>query len=124
MSYLDRILQPDEKVLVRGELHWVIYLWSFVLLATAVVLAIWTRFTLIQQDQALVAYSIAGALLAFGIITFLSRMLVKWTTEFAVTDHRVVVKRGVIARHTVEMNVDKVESVDVDQTILGRPILL
>ena len=44
----------------------------------------------------------------------------RWTTEIAVTDRRVIYKRGFIQRHTVEMNVDKVESVDVDQSILGR----
>ena len=36
------------------------------------------------------------------------------------TDRSIVYKRGFIPRHTVEMNMDKVESVDVDQSILGR----
>jgi uncharacterized membrane protein YdbT with pleckstrin-like domain len=44
----------------------------------------------------------------------------RWTTEIDVTDRRIVFKRGYIRRHTVEMNMDKVESVDVDQSILGR----
>ena len=44
----------------------------------------------------------------------------RWTTELAVTNRRVIYKRGFISRHTIEMNMDKVESVDVDQTILGR----
>ena len=44
----------------------------------------------------------------------------RWTTEIDVTDRRIVYKRGFIRRHTVEMNTDKVESVDVDQSILGR----
>ena len=38
----------------------------------------------------------------------------------AVTSQRIIVKRGLVSLHTVEMNVDKVESVDVDQSILGR----
>ena len=33
---------------------------------------------------------------------------------------RIVYKRGFIRRHTVEINMDKVEGVDVDQSILGR----
>jgi uncharacterized membrane protein YdbT with pleckstrin-like domain len=45
---------------------------------------------------------------------------VRWITELAVTNLRVVYKRGFITRHTAEMNMDKVESVDVDQSILGR----
>ena len=38
----------------------------------------------------------------------------------AVTDRRVIYKSGLIRRHTVEMNLDKVESVDVDQSLAGR----
>jgi uncharacterized membrane protein YdbT with pleckstrin-like domain len=44
----------------------------------------------------------------------------RWTTEVDVTERRIVYKRGLIWRHTVEMNMDKVESVDVDQSVLGR----
>jgi uncharacterized membrane protein YdbT with pleckstrin-like domain len=43
-----------------------------------------------------------------------------WITEFAITNIRVIYKRGFIARHTAEMNMDKVESVDVDQSVPGR----
>ena len=42
------------------------------------------------------------------------------STELAVTDQRVIYKTGVLARHTLEMNRTKVESVTVDQTLLGR----
>ena len=41
-------------------------------------------------------------------------------SELAVTDHRVIYKTGLLSRHTIEMNRDKVESVDVDQTVPGR----
>ena len=44
----------------------------------------------------------------------------RFTTEIAVTDRRIIVKRGFIRRHTVEVNLQKVGSVDVDQSILGR----
>jgi uncharacterized membrane protein YdbT with pleckstrin-like domain len=42
------------------------------------------------------------------------------STEIAVTDRRIIYKRGWISRHTEEMNISKVETVDVDQSILGR----
>jgi uncharacterized membrane protein YdbT with pleckstrin-like domain len=42
------------------------------------------------------------------------------TTELVVTDRRVIYKSGLISRHTLEMNNSKVESVDVDQSLLGR----
>ena len=58
--------------------------------------------------------ALTGLVLAFGA------WFRRWTTEIDVTDRRIVYKRGFIRRHTVEMNMDKVESVDVDQSILGR----
>jgi uncharacterized membrane protein YdbT with pleckstrin-like domain len=44
----------------------------------------------------------------------------RWTIETDVTTFRVVHKIGFITRKTFEMSLDKVESVDVNQTILGR----
>jgi hypothetical protein len=47
-------------------------------------------------------------------------MLIKWCTEIAVTNLRVIYKTGFVWRRTVEMNMDMVVSVRVDQTVLGR----
>jgi uncharacterized membrane protein YdbT with pleckstrin-like domain len=44
----------------------------------------------------------------------------RWTTEIAITDRRIIFKRGFIRRDTIEMSVEKVESVDVNQSLLGR----
>jgi uncharacterized membrane protein YdbT with pleckstrin-like domain len=68
-------------------------------------------------------YLVYITLAVFGVgalITFLRAWFIRWITEFAVTDRRVIYKRGFISRHTVEMNMDKIESVDVDQSLLGR----
>ncbi len=44
----------------------------------------------------------------------------KYTDEFAITNKRVVIKTGLISRKTIELNLNKIESVNVDQTIFGR----
>ncbi len=120
MSYFDRVLQPGEKVLVRGRLHWVIYLPAFLAMAAAAVVAAASWLLLKDPSAAMIGYALAALVLAYGVITFIGRMIVRMSTEFGVTDHRIIVKRGLISLHTIEMSVDKVESVDVDQTILGR----
>jgi uncharacterized membrane protein YdbT with pleckstrin-like domain len=121
VSYLDKILQPGEKLLARGKVHWVIFTPSVLGLVAAIMLAIWALLALTQSQQlALAVYVIAGLLALVSIFAFLGRLLLRMTTEFAVTDRRVIVKRGFISLHTVEMHMDKVESVDVDQTIWGR----
>lgn len=44
----------------------------------------------------------------------------RWTSEFAVTNKRVVIKVGLISRRMIEMNLSKVESIEVRQDIPGR----
>ena len=62
-----------------------------------------------------------GFLTLKGLFTlFLAPLLARWTSEFAVTSQRVVIKTGLIARDTLEMNLQKIESVGVDQSLLGR----
>lgn len=42
------------------------------------------------------------------------------TSEFVITNKRIIIKTGFISRKTLEMNLNKIESVNVDQGILGR----
>lgn len=51
---------------------------------------------------------------------FILPIIDRWTSEFAVTNRRVIIKVGLIARRTVEVNLAKVESVIVDQGVIGR----
>jgi uncharacterized membrane protein YdbT with pleckstrin-like domain len=51
---------------------------------------------------------------------FISSILRRWSDEFVVTNKRIVVKTGIISRYTFEMNLNKVETINVDQSIFGR----
>jgi len=119
MRYIERILQPGETVVFRGKLHWIVYVPAIILLLTA--LAALIAFTRIKSNpiqMGLLFVAVAcGFIGGFGI---LKAWFDRWTTEIDVTDRRIVYKTGLIWRHTVEMNMDKVESVDVDQSLLGR----
>jgi uncharacterized membrane protein YdbT with pleckstrin-like domain len=55
-----------------------------------------------------------------GVLLAIAAWLKRFGTEIAVTDRRVIYKTGLIRRHTTEINMDKIESVDVDQSVLGR----
>jgi uncharacterized membrane protein YdbT with pleckstrin-like domain len=120
MSYLKHILQPGENVIFDGRLHWIIYRKAILFLictVLAVVAAVHFRDTQYRW-----AISLA-LILVFALLTLLFALHAWWqsfTTEIAVTTGRVIYKTGFIKRHTVEMNMDKVESVDVDQSLLGR----
>lgn len=51
---------------------------------------------------------------------FILPLIHRYTDEFAITNKRVIIKTGLFSRKTLEMNLGKIESVNVDQSILGR----
>ena len=55
-------------------------------------------------------------LLTLGIAPLIDR----WTSEYVITNKRIVVKTGLVSRHTLEMNLDKIETINVEQSIIGR----
>src|SRR5580704_5406656 len=118
MGYVDRILQPGETVIHRARLHWLIYWRAIVLLAVAAVLAVLAG----QRNDELSQILLYGALamLVLAVLDGLAAAIRRGSTELAVTNHRVIFKRGLLSRHTIEMNRSKVESVDVDQSLMGR----
>jgi uncharacterized membrane protein YdbT with pleckstrin-like domain len=120
MRYVRRVLQPGETIVYAARLHWVVYLRTIMLLTICILLVAVAVTTSDHQNVSL-ALGIAAIIFALlGLSAGLRAFIRRTTTELAVTDHRVIYKAGLLARHTIEMNRDKVESVDVDQTLLGR----
>lgn len=117
--YIDDILQPGEKLLYSTNLHWVVYLPGLVGWVVSIALLVGSQMIL-QGTLVLVCLvlSAAAALVAF-YLSFRG-WFKRWTTETDVTSLRVVHKEGFIKRRTFEMSLDKVESVDVNQSIPGR----
>jgi uncharacterized membrane protein YdbT with pleckstrin-like domain len=57
----------------------------------------------------------------YGLFTLLiGPAIARWASEFVITNRRIIIKQGFIARKTFEMNVSKIESVNVDQSLFGR----
>lgn len=118
MSYVSKVLHPDERVVATGRKHWIIYARGAVvgLIGIAVV-----AFGYGVGGTPGFWLSIAGGVVfAFGLLMMLAAWIEQWTTEIAVTSRRVIQKTGLIQRNTSEMNMDKVESVLVNQSLLGR----
>lgn len=117
--YIDDILQPGEKLLYSTNLHWVFYLPGLIGWIVSIALLLGSQMTL---QGTLVVLCLAGSGVAALVAFYLSfrAWFKRWTTETDVTSLRVVHKEGFIKRRTFEMSLDKVESVDVNQSILGR----
>jgi uncharacterized membrane protein YdbT with pleckstrin-like domain len=120
MRYVRRVLQPGETVVYATRLHWLIYVRAVVLAVIAVAVAITTSYVVDKPNINLALWIVAAIFALLALSSALRAFIRRATTELAVTDHRVIYKTGLLARHTLEMNRSKVESVDVDQTIPGR----
>jgi uncharacterized membrane protein YdbT with pleckstrin-like domain len=92
-TYIERILGPDEKIIATAKITGWIYFGP----------ALLTVFTL-------------GLLCPVLLIPYIQRA----TTDLGVTNKRVIAKSGLISRHTVEQRIQKIESIRVNQGIMGR----
>jgi len=117
-SYVNRVLQPDETVKHLSKISRIVFIPGVLLLIVGAV-ALFLSHIVPAQDAPIVL-GVAALAGVFGLLSVARSGFKRWTTEIAVTNRRVIYKRGFIRRRTVEMNMDKVESVDVDQSIAGR----
>lgn len=115
-SYVESVLANGEAIVHRAAVsHWK-FLASY-LLAAALVVAGIVPFLASNRKEYLAAGGIAAAI---GVLVALAAIVRRQTTELVLTDRRIIAKRGFISRDTVEMNLGKVESVHVNQSLLGR----
>jgi uncharacterized membrane protein YdbT with pleckstrin-like domain len=117
--YIDEILQPGEKVLYSTNAHWMFYLPAIVAWILVAVFLILSRLTAVDS-LVLLCWAVAAVVALAALFWTFKAWFHRWTTETDVTNMRVVHKTGFIQRRTFEMALDKIESVDVDQSILGR----
>jgi uncharacterized membrane protein YdbT with pleckstrin-like domain len=124
MSYVDDNLSKNEKILFRAHVSRAVFLRSVFMAILAVVVffisagtqSIFAPSPLIQR--LMIFFSMLLAL--WAILLVFQAIITLATTEFAVTNRRVIAKTGFIRRHTVEMLLMKVESVSVNQSVIGR----
>ncbi len=117
MSYVEKVLQPGETIVYRTTLSWAMYIPGMLLLLAAVVFFVFTHMIF---ETTLWADIVSIVLIVIALFLLGQEWFERFTTEIAITDRRIIFKRGFIRRDTIEMAVEKVESVDVNQSLLGR----
>ena len=95
MSYIEKTLGNNEKIFYRVNYHW---LWTAIAFLSLIFLGVFI----------------------IGIIIFLYMMIKKWTTERCITNFRLIQKTGWIARNTEEMRIDRMEEINLKQTVIDR----
>ncbi len=135
MGYVEQNLLPGERVIARAIPHWGVFVGPVVTLLTGLTLGLCLSLPALAAvgatetaDEASVMA--AGALFSglfcfapFGLVGVLSLTgvaLSYFSTEFAVTDRRGIAKTGFIQRRSLEVMLNKVESIGVHQGLVGR----
>ena len=117
--YIDEILQPGERVLYSTNEHWMFFLPAIAAWIVVVLFLVLSR--MVAADVLMLVCVVLAAVAGLAALYWtVTAWFHRWTTETDVTNMRVVHKTGFIKRRTFEMSLDKVESVDVNQSILGR----
>lgn len=112
MGYVDDHLLPGEQVQYRAHLHKLIFAWPTLFAGVLTALGVWAF-------ASNVVWAGLGAI-TVGFIPLLVTQIKYTSSEFAVTDKRVIIKVGWIRRRTLETMLAKVEGIGVEQGIMGR----
>jgi uncharacterized membrane protein YdbT with pleckstrin-like domain len=108
MSYVENNLLANEQVTYRARLHWTIYWLPLLMMILAVIVGI------------LGGWLAGGVLGIVALLTWLPPWIRSVSSEFAITNKRVLIKIGLVRRHSVELLLQKVEGIGVDQGIFAR----
>ena len=125
MSYIDANLNPGETVIYQTRLHWIVMLRHIVFGCVLAALGAFLLYVSFNQPglEPVTTHllMIAGLVSLVGfVVTILVGAAQRNATEMGVTNRRVIVKVGLMGRRTIEMLLNKIESIEVKETGLGR----
>lgn len=109
-GYVEQSLQSGERVYYRAKLHWIIFVPALIFTALASVVAL----------NASNSAALRLGLVLAGAFMIVAAWVRRATTEIAVTDRRFIFKVGLLRRITGEINAEKIEGVEVRQSVIGR----
>ena len=114
MGSLDRHLLPGERVVHRARPHWVMFLSPLLLAAAGAVLGGLLQYA--AGDYWYAGAGVSGLALLFALPAVLRYA----SSEYAVTDKRVLARMGILERRSLETLLSKIEAIGVEQDLTGR----
>lgn len=127
MSYVNNTLMTNETILYQTKPHWIVFGWPFTWTLITILLFIFgpsipfMNYVIVQQYPDFPIYAIvAYVTLLLAVITAVSSFIIYQTSEYAITNKRVLMKLGFVRRMVLEIFVQKIESVKVYQPVTGR----
>ncbi len=116
MGYIEQTLGHSESLIYKAHFHWLHYGLALTELALILGLAGWIIFF---APASWLGYALLLACAAAVLLLFRS-VLPFLITEIGVTNQRLIVKRGWVARSTDEIALRSIEQVNLQQGLIGR----
>jgi uncharacterized membrane protein YdbT with pleckstrin-like domain len=113
MSYIDGNLLPGEQVVFRTRVHWKILVGPLLFAVVTFLPVVWLLTQGTWNNLVLIAPGL-------GLLVFLAALVRRQSSDFAVTNKRVMMKVGVFSTRSVELLLGKVEAITVHQSLGGR----
>lgn len=113
MSYIDRNLLPEERILFRTKKHLIIFFIPVVWLIFSVYASDYMNANYLLQKLAWVPWALAAFLWGSTALNY-------YCSDFAVTNKRIMMREGFFVRHTNELRLSAISQVNVDQSIIGQ----
>jgi uncharacterized membrane protein YdbT with pleckstrin-like domain len=118
-SYVRKSLSRGEQILAETSYHWVIFLGSIVMSVVIVLLLVLALASGIEVlIEAIDFLDVFLVILLAG--SFIRNLIIFKTTEFAVTSGRIIIKKGFITLDAVEIELSKIEEINIKQSVFGR----
>lgn len=122
MSYLKKTLLDDEKVVYYAKPHWIIFSRSLVWLLICVAIIILGP--LFPEPFRNFSFSLHAFFvwLSFIVAVYFGfySLLIYISSEYGITNQRVLMKVGLISRSSLEVFFQRLESIQIEQTFVGR----
>jgi len=121
MGYVEDNLLPDEKIIIKAKVHWIIFIFPTLLLLLGLLFALITRVSSpTGNDTLLTSLICIWSWPIIGLFLLIVAILVYLTTEFALTNRRIIAKTGILNQRSQEIVTNKIESISVNRSIVGR----
>lgn len=124
MGYIDKKLTVNESLIYRAKIHWLVFLKPILgLIAIVCVIATTEKYLIDLAPAGILKYksaTYAGLFFLVVLPSLTQAILKRMTTEIAITDQRILNKKGFISVELQGMPLSKIENIDSKQTVLGR----
>jgi uncharacterized membrane protein YdbT with pleckstrin-like domain len=120
MGYVEKNLLPSEKIIIKAQVHWAIFIAPVIVIGMILLLAILFLAEYASSKYISNIFCFTAVFFLIGLVPTASSAITYFTTEFALTDQRIIAKTGLLRQRSLELMLTKVESIGVDQPLVGR----